>query len=73
MIQRGSQELDEGRSSVVSSLDQHSSQDAQDSEQQEAKLPFVELFEQEEFGPVHLGLAVGRVPEPVGTFSLQTF
>lgn len=62
--------MEEGQSSVVSSLDQQGCHDAQDGEQQEAKLSFVELFQEEKLGPVHLGLAVGGVPELVSAFSL---
>lgn len=39
---------------VVSHLDEHDCQDAQESDQQEAKSPFVELLQKEKFHPVHL-------------------
>lgn len=47
----------------MSRLDEHHGQDAQESDQQEAKSPFVELLQEEKFHSVHLRLVVERVLE----------
>lgn len=51
-------------------LDDHSCNRNQAHEKQQLQPSFVELFQQEEFRPADLGLAVGRVPEFVNTLSL---
>lgn len=58
------------RKSLQLILDNHSGNRNQAHEQQHPQPAFVELLQQEELRPADLGLAVGRVPELVNTFSL---